>query len=153
MIMKKFNKALFLSATGIGLISSLLLAAFNPGKAIAQSECYLIDQNGQRIDLSKICDAPRPVRSRSSRVNEEELNLTRANLVENIPIQIINNNSPRRYITITRKNYTIIPDRSIVRSGFLDSVSYQYNNTENRILRVSDPYFSGTAPIIYRYQR
>ena len=151
--MKKSNKLLFLSAASISLIGSLLLAVLNPGKAAAQSDCYLIDQSGQYIDLTNICDAPRPVSSSRSREVREERNLTNANLVDNLPIQIINNNAPRRYITVTRKNYTIIRERGIVRNDFLNSVSDRYNNTGNRILTISDPYFSGSEPIIYRYRK
>jgi len=151
--MKKSNKLLFLSAASIGLIGSLLLAVLNPGKVVAQSDCYLINENGQYIDLSNICDAPRPVSSSRSREVTQGRNITNANSIDNLPIQIINNNAPRRYVTVTRKSYTIIPERGIVRNDFINSVSDRYNNTGNRILTISDPYFSGSEPIIYRYQK
>ena len=153
--MKKLNRIFFISLASMGFLASVLPAILTPKKAVAQSQfdCYMITETGQRINLSNICDAPRPVRSSSSRRVEEERNLTRANLIDNLPIQIINNNSPRRYVTLTRKEYTIIPIRGTARNNFLDLVSDRYNNTGNRILTISDPYFSASPPIIYRYQK
>ena len=153
--MKKLNRILFISVASIGFLASSLPAIFSPKKAVAQSQfdCYMITETGQRIDLSSICDAPRPVRSSRSRRVEEERNLTRANLIDNLPVQIINDYSPRRYVTLTRNEYTIIPTRSTARNNFLDLVRSRYNNTENRILTISDPYFSGSPAIIYRYQK
>ena len=153
--MKKLNRILLISAASIGFLASSLPTIVSPKKAVAQSQfdCYMITETGQRIDLSNICDAPRPVRSSRSRRIEEERSLNRANLIDNLPIQIINDNSPRRYVTVTRREYSIIPTRSTARNDFLDLVSDRYNNTENRILTISDPYFSGSPPIIYRYQK
>lgn len=153
--MKNLNRIFFISVASIGFLAASLPAIFSPKKAVAQSQfdCYMITETGERIDLAKICDAPRPVRSSRAREADEQSTLNRASLVDNLPIQIINNNSPRRYVTITRREYTIIPTRNIVRNGFLDLVSDRYNNTGNRILTISDPYFSASPPIIYRYQR
>lgn len=153
--MKKSNRILFISVASIGFLASLFPALFNPEKAVAQSqfECYMIDESGQRIDLSEICDAPRPIRSSSSRVVEEEINLGRANLLDNLPIQIINDSSPRRFVTLSSKDFATISERGTMRNQYLDSVSDRYNNTGNRILTVSDPYFSASPPIIYRYRR
>ncbi|MEM9274756.1 MAG: hypothetical protein AAGA80_17605 [Cyanobacteria bacterium P01_F01_bin.143] len=151
--MKKLNSIALISLASIGFIGAMLPSILNPEKAFAQSDCYMITGAGQYIDLSKICDAPQPVRSSGNRVVNEERNVSNANLIDNLPIQIINNNSPRRYVTVTRKSFTIIPERGTVRSNYINSVSDRYNNTGNRILTISDPYFSGSQPIIYRYQK
>ena len=153
--MKNLNRILFFSVASIGFLVASLPAIFSPQKAVAQSQfdCYMITETGERIDLSKICDAPRPLRSSRSRRVEEEINLSRANLVDNPPIQIFNDNSPRRFVTLVRKESGIISNRSTARDEYLDFVSDYYNNTGNRILTVSDPYFSGSPPIIYRYQK
>ena len=153
--MKKLNRILFVSVASIGFIASSIPAIFNPDKAVAQSlfECYMIDETGQRIDLSEICDAPRPVRSSRSRRFEEERNLARANLINNPPVQIYNDSSPRRFVTFVRKDYAIVPNRDTARNNFLDLFSDRYNNTDKRILTVGDPYFTGSPPIIYRYQK
>ncbi len=153
--MKKLNSILFISVASIGFLAASLPDIFSPRQAVAQSQfdCYMITESGQRIDLSNICDAPRPVRSSRSRRVDEERNLTRANFANNPPVQIINNNSSNRYVTVTRKDYAFIPFRGTVRNNFLDLISDRYNNTENRILTISDPYFSGSPPIIYRYQK
>ena len=153
--MKKLNTILFISVASVGFIASSIPAIFNPEKAVAQSQfdCYMIDETGQRIDLSEICDAPRPVRSSRSRRVEEERNLARANLIDNLPIQIFNDSAPRRFVTLTRKDFVTIRDRGTARNEFLDSIGDRYNNTGNRILTVSDPYFTGSPPIIYRYQK
>ncbi|ELS01668.1 hypothetical protein Xen7305DRAFT_00013730 [Xenococcus sp. PCC 7305] len=151
--MKKLN-ILLISLASIGFIGSLLPNLVNPEKAVAQSDCYMVGVNGEYTDLSSICDAPRPVRSSRSRRASEGGNISNANVIDNLPpIQIINNNSPRRYVTLTRKNTTIIRHRGTIRHNFLDSISGRYNNTGNRILTISDPYFSGSEPIIYRYRR
>ncbi len=153
--MKKLNRILFVSVASIGFIASSIPALFNPEKAVAQSQfdCYMIDETGQRIDLSEICDAPRPVRSSRSRRVDEERNLARANLVDNLPIQIFNDSSPRRFVTFTRKEYAVVPNRDTARNNFLDFFSDRYDNTGNRILSVTDPYITGSPPIIYRYQK
>ncbi len=155
MIMKNLNRILFISVASIGFLASALPAIFSPKKAVAQSQfdCYMITETGQRIDLSAICDAPRPVRSSRSRRVEEQRNLTRANLIGNPPIQIINDNFPRRFVTLIRNESGVVTNRRTIRNDFLDSVSVRYNNTGNRILTVSDPYFTGSPPIIYRYRR
>ena len=153
--MKKLNRILFVSVASIGFIASAIPAIFNPDKAVAQSlfVCYMIDETGQRIDLSEICDAPRPVRSSRSRRFEEERNLARANLINNPPVQIYNDSSPRKYVTFTSKDFVTIRDRGTARNNFLDSISDRYDNTDKRILTVGDPYLTGSPPIIYRYQK
>ena len=162
--MKNLNRILFLSVASIGFLASTLPAIFSPKKAVAQSqfECYMITEIGQRIDLSKICDASKRNRpNRSQRVVQEEGDGAEANAVNNVPIQVINNSFPRRYRKRTRiysgispYPYRVIPDLGPASNKFLGSLSAEYNYPQNRILGpISDPYFSGSPVIIYRYQK
>ena len=173
MLMKKLNRILFISVASIGFLSSSLPAIFNTERAVAQSQfdCFMIDETGQYTDLSAICDASKRIRSnRTQRVVNEEGDRANADTINHIPIQIINDSFPRRYITrirtpseinpfripsgISPYPYRVLPDLGPARREFLGSLSALYNYPQNRILGpISDPYFSGSPLIIYRYRK
>ncbi len=165
--MKKSNKILFVSVASIGFIASAIPAIFNPDKAVAQSQfgCYMIDEIGQRIDLSKICDASK--RNRANRPPKEvnkDASQNEANVVNHIPIQVNNDGLTRRYRRGRRRTYSsgitgispfpyrVLPDLGPVNHRFIGALSPTYPYSQNRILGpISDPYFSSSPPIIYRY--
>ncbi len=165
-LMKKLNRILFISVASIGFVSSSLPAIFNVERAVAQSQfdCFMIDEIGQYTDLSAICDA-----SKRNRLNlteravkkEGDSDESEANVVNHIPIQVIDDSFPRRYRNrrriysgISPYPYRVIPDLGPASNKFLSSLSPTYNYLQNRILGpISDPYFSGSPPIIYRYQK
>ena len=171
--MKKLNRILFISVASIGFISSSLPAIFNAERAVAQSDfdCFMIDETGQYTDLSTICDASKRVRSnRNQRVVKEKGDLANADNINYIPIQVVNDSFPRRYVTrirtpseinpfripsgISPYPYRVIPDLGPARREFLGSLSAKYHYPQNSILGpISDPYFSSSPPIIYRYRR
>lgn len=162
--MKKLNRILLVSVASIGFIGSLLPAIFSPKKVVAQSqfECYMITETGQRIDLSSICDTAKRIRSnRSQRVVKEEVSPASTNAINHVPIQVINDslsgrytNRRRIYSGISPYPYRVLPNLGQARNEFLSSLTGEYHYPQNRILGpISDPYFSGSPPIIYRYQR
>ncbi|MGK7899488.1 MAG: hypothetical protein AB4372_39215 [Xenococcus sp. (in: cyanobacteria)] len=162
--MKKLNRIFFISLASMGLLASVLPAILSPKQAVAQSQfdCYMITESGQRIDLSRICDASQRNRlNRSQRVVQEEGDDIEANAVNNVPIQVINNSFPRSYRKRTRiysgispYPYRVIPNLGPASNRFLSSLTGEYNYRQNRILGpISDPYFSGSPAIIYRYQK
>ena len=163
--MKNLNKILFVSVASIGFLAASLPNIFSPKKAVAQSqfECYMITETGQRIDLSSICDTSKRIRSnRSQRVVREEVPSASTNAINNnVPIQVINDslsgrytNRRRIYSGISPYPYRVLPNLGQARYEFLSSLTGEYRYPQNRILGpISDPYFSGSPPIIYRYQK
>ena len=162
--MTKLNRILFISVASIGFVASSIPAIFNAEKAVAQSqfECFMIDELGQYTDLSAICDASKRIRAnRSQRVVNESGDRDKLSNVNNIPIQVINDSVPRRFRHRSRIDsrispfpYRVLPDLGPASNKFLGSLSPTYNHRQNRILGpISDPYFSSSPPIIYRYYK
>ncbi len=165
--MKKLHRVLFISVASIGFLSSSLPALFNTEKAVAQSQfdCFMIDETGQYTDLSAICDASKRIRSNGSQravsdegIVNDEGNLANANATNNIPIQVINDSFPSRYVTRIRRNSATFRARDTLRSDFIDRENAGAFNDFRILGPISDPYyigrptsFRGKPYVIYRY--